>query len=55
MDESEKWIVPNDTRETAVVHWKAKLLPALVIALSMTIAALAGCVDGLFRYFGIFW
>lgn len=38
-----------------MLHWKLKALPALVIALSMAVAALAGCADGLFNYLGIFW
>jgi hypothetical protein len=38
-----------------VLHWKAKLFPALVIALSMVIASVAGCLGGLFGLFGIFW
>jgi hypothetical protein len=38
-----------------VLHWKAKLFPALVIALSMAIASFAGCLGGLFGLFGIFW
>lgn len=39
-----------------MLHWKAKLLPAFVVALSMAIASVAGFVGGLFDYFfGIFW
>jgi len=38
-----------------VLHWKAKLFPALVIALSIAISSVAGCLGGLFGLFGIFW
>jgi hypothetical protein len=39
-----------------VLHWKAKVLPVLVVALSMAIASVAGCVGGFLNYFfGIFW
>jgi hypothetical protein len=38
-----------------VLHWKSRALPALVIALAAAIASMAGCLEGLFTYFGIFW
>jgi hypothetical protein len=44
-------------KELAVPRWKIKVLPVFVVALSMAIASLAGCVGGLLNYlfFGIFW
>jgi hypothetical protein len=39
-----------------VLRWKSKVLPVFVVALSMVIASIAGCIGGLLNYFfGIFW